>query len=112
MISAAIRRRQPIPDVVSNAPQLFEGLGTYYDAFTELSTCRTSGMAMGPIPWLAINEYAKRYGYHDDAFDYLVRMIRALDDTFLAYDRDESERKRAEQEIANGPRPDVFCETD
>lgn len=102
MISAAIRRRQPLPDVIANAPQLFPGLEAYYEAFTELSTCRTNGMAMGPIPWSAINEYAKRYDYTGEGFDYLVRMVRALDDTFLAYDKAEADRKRAEREGNNG----------
>ena len=104
MITAAIRRRQPIPDVIANAPQLLPGLEGYFEAFTELSTCRQSGMSMGPIPWSAVNEYAKRYNYSGEGFDYLVRMVRALDDTFLAYDRAETARKRATEDSTNESR--------
>lgn len=107
-----MRRRQSLPDVVANAPQLLYGLEVYYEAFTELSTCRSIGMAMGPIPWSAINEYAARHGYVDQGFDYLVLMVRALDDTFLAYDRSEADRKRVEREGDGSGRHGRVRETD
>lgn len=70
----------------------------YYEAFTELSTCRQIGMGTGPIPWTAIDRYGARHGFTGEGFEYLVRMVRALDDTFLAYSRkrDKEERERAE----------------
>jgi hypothetical protein len=63
------------------------GLEAYYEAFAELSTDRQSGTSIGPIPWSSIDRYASRYGIEDDAFEYLIRMVRALDDAFLAYCR-------------------------
>jgi hypothetical protein len=98
LIEAAIRRRQPLPDVIANAPQLFPGLEMYYEAFTELSTCRSQGFGVGPIPWTAIDRYGDRHGFLGEGFEYLVRMVRALDDTFLAYSRkrDKEERNQAE----------------
>lgn len=70
----------------------------YYEAFTELSTCRQVGMGTGPIPWTAIDRYGTRHGFAGEGFEYLVRMVRALDDAFLAYSRkrDKEERERAE----------------
>lgn len=69
------------------------GLEMYYEAFTELSTCRQQGMGLGPIPWTAIDQYALRHGFEGDGFQYLVRMVRALDDVFLAHSR-----KKAKEE--------------
>lgn len=99
-MEAAIRRRQPLPDVIANAPQILPGLEMYYEAFTELSTCRPMGMSIGPIPWTAIDQYGLRHGFEADGFEYLVRMVRALDDAFLAY----SQRKAKEEAAQNaGP---------
>lgn len=93
-----MRRRQPIPEVIANAPALLPGLEVYYEAFCELSTCRQTGMGVGPIPWTAVDSYARRNGFEGEGFDYLLRMVRALDDTFVAYTRAKQER-----ESANGP---------
>lgn len=40
---------------------------------------------IGPIPWTAIDAYAFRHGYEGEGFDYLLKMVRALDDCFVAY---------------------------
>lgn len=42
-------------------------------------------MGPGPIPWWCINEYAKRYEVGEEEFDYLVRVIRAMDDVYLEH---------------------------
>lgn len=89
LIEAAIRRRQPLPDAIAGAPQMLWGLEAYYDAFVELSTDRQIG---GPIPWSSIDRYACRHGIEGESFEYLLRMVRALDDTFLAHCRSESEK--------------------
>lgn len=106
-MEAAIRRRQPLPDVIANAPQILPGLEMYYEAFSELSTCRSNGMAMGPIPWTAIDQYALRHGFEADGFEYLVRMVRALDDAFLAYSQ-----KKAKEEAAQNAGPGRVREAD
>lgn len=48
----------------------------YLDAFRELSTCRMSGMALGPIPFTAIVEYSRLYeiGVFED-FNYILRRM-------------------------------------
>lgn len=79
-----------MPDAVAGAPQMFWGLEAYYDAFVELSTDRQSGMSVGPIPWSSIDRYACRHEIEGEAFEYLVRMVRALDDAFLAHCRKEA----------------------
>lgn len=96
IIEAAVRRRQPLPDVIANAPELLLGLDAYFEAFVELSTCRGLGMSAGPIPWTAIDRYAQRHGYSDEGFDYLVRMVRAMDEVFLAHSRRKNDQAQGD----------------
>lgn len=69
----------------------------YYEAFTELSTCRSQGFGVGPIPWTAIDRYGERHGFLGEGFEYLVRMVRALDDTFLAYSQKKAKEDQARE---------------
>lgn len=50
-------------------------------AFHELSTCRQIGMALGPIPWTAIDRYAERHGIGD--FEQFATLVRACDAAYL-----------------------------
>jgi len=79
IVSAAIKRGQPIPDGITNAPQLAEFLEIYLVAYYELETCRPVGMEVGMIPWTAINEYALRHCIEGFEFDYFVKVIRGVD---------------------------------
>lgn len=74
----------------------------YYEAFTELSTCRPVGMGIGPVPWTAIDGYGRRYGFEGDGFVYLVRMVRALDDAFLAHSRAKAKEEEARSNARAG----------
>jgi hypothetical protein len=47
-------------------------------------------MAMGPIPWLAIDRYASRYGLIGDDFDRLVEIIQAMDAAYREYHEKKS----------------------
>ena len=58
----------------------------HWSAFVDLSTDRQMGFGVGPIPWSALDMYARRYGLDDpDEFDRFKRLVRALDGTFLAW---------------------------
>ncbi len=100
IIEAAVRRRQPLPDVIANAPELLLGLDSYFEAFVELSTCRGLGMASGPIPWTAVDRYAERHGYSGEGFEYLLQMIRAMDEAFLEHSRKNSQKAAESQEVS------------
>ena len=52
-------------------------------AFWELSTCRAYGMAVGPIPWTAIDAYARRHDIAGEDYDDLVYFVRAMDGEYL-----------------------------
>lgn len=78
--------------MILEAPALLDGLEPYYEAFAELSTCRDVALGTGPIPWTAIDQYAMRYGYEGEEFEYLERLVRALDDAFLKYQADKKDK--------------------
>lgn len=60
--------------------------------FWELSTARGAAFStLLPIPWPAVDQYAKQYGF-DDEIDYadFVYIIRQLDAEFLDVTRKQS----------------------
>lgn len=62
-----------------------------WEAFYSLSNDRQIGMGIGPIPWSAIDRYARRFGIDGaDEFDAFAFLIRSMDGAFL---RREAERK-------------------
>ena len=64
----------------------------YIDAFHELSSCRSIGMALGPIPFTAIAEYSKLFDIEDfEEFHYLMRV---MDNKFLEM---ESKKQKSNQ---------------
>lgn len=104
IIQQCIRRRQPLPEKIANAPTIRQGLEPYYIAFWELSTCRPSGFSLGQIPWTAIESYAERQGWVGEQYEDLVDFIRAMDNTFLTYQREKQEAEEAAREARrNGP---------
>jgi len=56
------------------------------DAFAELSTTRSFGFGLGPIPYTAIDLYARRFGLDERRpvqFDLFRAVIRDLDAIYL-----------------------------
>ena len=63
------------------------------DAFSELSTTRHFGSAIGPIPWDKIQDYGSRTGLGSGMMRVFTRVIRRLDGAYLEYQRDENQRE-------------------
>lgn len=80
-----MRERRPVPPSILNAPELRFGLEMYYGAFLDLLTCRAIGTALGPIPWTAINQYAKAYDYTDEQEDDLQFYVSRMDNAYLEH---------------------------
>jgi len=80
-----MRERLPLPDRIANAPQMYLGLELYYDAFWELGSCRALGWSVGPIPWVAINDYAVAFDLDEEQRETLSYMVRVLDQAYLGY---------------------------
>ena len=74
-----------LPDKIKNAPEILPGLELYYEAFTELSSSRSSGFGVGAIPWMALDRWAERYGLEGDDFERLAIYIRMMDAEFIKY---------------------------
>lgn len=64
-------------------------------AFYDLSTCRSAGMGIGPIPWNAIIQYAGWYGLDRDVTEAFVDIIREMDSAYIEHTVEEQKRKKA-----------------
>lgn len=82
-----------MPKAIQDAPVLLPGLGFYYEAFLELSSCRQIGMGTGPIPWTAIQEYADRVGIRGQERERFTEVIRAVDVAYLEHQVKELKKK-------------------
>jgi hypothetical protein len=67
----------------------------YMKAFHDLSTCRSSGMSMGPIPWTAMVTYADRYRLDYDVAEAFVDIMRSMDAAYLVHHSEQQEKKAA-----------------
>lgn len=67
------------------------GFEFYYDAFQELSTSRSIGLGVGPIPFTAIVEYSRIYELEE--FEEFAYIIRKMDNAFLELNAQESNSK-------------------
>lgn len=93
IIQAALKRSrgdaklflENLPDKIKGAPEILPGLEIYYEAFTELSACRQSGMGIGAIPWTALDRWAERYGLTEEEFERLAIYIRMMDAEYIKY---------------------------
>jgi len=56
-----------------------KGLEFYLEAYKELLTERSIGMAAGQIPWSSVQHYARVHGLNCEETDILLHHIRALE---------------------------------
>lgn len=93
------RYGEPLPEAYLNRPELRSHTLFFWDAFAALETDRQIGMAEGPIPFSAIDRFARRYGITDlDSFDRFYRIMRAMDDEVRKARAEQSKRKAALKE--------------
>lgn len=74
--------REPPPEFL-NPPRIERHLIFYSDAFWRLHHDRPVNMAVGRIPWVAINAYAAKFNLTGDQFDRFVTLIVAQDSEYL-----------------------------
>lgn len=74
---------RPIPDRITNAPELLLGLEMYYEAYAELNTCRSVSWSAGPIPWTAVQEYSIVNEFDAEETHDLHFFIQKMDHAFL-----------------------------
>ena len=96
MIEQYEERKLKKPDWMLHRPTVPQELLWYWDSFWELDTERkwTQGLPRG-IPWSGIQRYAQ---HHKTDFDYLLKMIRAMDGAYLTHKAEEHEKRMRELE--------------
>lgn len=78
-----MRAGLPLPDRIQNAPKLWPSNGLYWSAFWDLTTCRTTGWSVAPIPWTAMKEYAEVHGFDERQTDFLFYIVRSMDNAYM-----------------------------
>lgn len=62
-------------------PELDPGLVLYWNAYSELSTCRPASFGdLMPIPWTVIREYCQFNEFSEEQEERLRYFIRKMDD--------------------------------
>lgn len=69
-------------------------------AYSELSTCRSVGFSMGPIPWASMVAWAEYHGLDREVTDHLIAVLRIVDAETL---RRAAQRARAQGGSAKEP---------
>lgn len=70
------------------------GLEFYFTAFLELTSCRTIGFGVGPIPWLAIIKYCEIHEVEGDQRDDLIYHVQVLDGVYLDWENKKAKDKK------------------
>lgn len=94
ILQQALKMKAPIPDKILQYEELLPGLEFYLEAYLDLCSDKQFGFGEGPVPWSAIDTYAKRYDIEGDDFDRLVNVIRAADAQIL-----EAKQKKSKREL-------------
>ena len=82
-----------MPEEWLDPPTVWPHLRFYWDAFSVLGTARQLGMVEGPIPFTAIDCYARRYRIDDlEAFELFLAIIRGMDAEYLSFRADAAKR--------------------
>lgn len=79
-------------------PPLLPGLGLYYGAFADLTTCRSDG----PIPYTAIVVWLDENEIEGEDRDRTVAILRRMDAAYIGHveKKREQDRKIAEAQAA------------
>lgn len=82
---------QPLPDKIANAPELYQGLQLFLQAFFDLDSERSHGMGITMIPWSAIHFYGNANEFSEEQKEDLVYFIRKMD---VAHTNKLSEKRK------------------
>lgn len=74
-----------VPKEIVDAPELRLGLDLFLQAWLDLNSCRSVGMGVGLISWLAREDYAVRCGFDEDQREALHHHIPKMDAVYLEH---------------------------
>lgn len=93
MKAAAASNRRPPPKFIEIEEKTEPWMGFYLTAFYRLSTERSVGMAVGPIPWSKTVQYGQHYGFDGVALDVFCDMIEKMDGHYTKQAAKERKKK-------------------
>jgi hypothetical protein len=93
-VEVLIERGQPPPSWYEEEPDCPPGLDYYMKAFWQLSTERSIGFSVGPIPASKIEEYGERRGFDRMTLENFIYIIRTMDAAYLDWLTQEREKNR------------------
>ena len=73
---------------ISQRPSL-TGLEWLWLAFIDLSTCRSIGMSVGPIPWIAVDQYSTANQLSQSDRWMLHRVISRMDGVYMSHQQEK-----------------------
>jgi hypothetical protein len=85
ILGQAYTQDAEIPEIMREAPDLSPGLELYRTMFFDLSSCRSLGMGVGPIPWTAIHAYCRHHELDVEQEDMAHYLLRRMDEFFLEH---------------------------
>lgn len=83
-----------LPEWYREEPELESWDQFYMTAFWRLSTERSIGFAMGPIPQSKIVEYAYHIGLEPATMGLLEAVIRSMDEAYISWSSEQQTRAR------------------
>ena len=92
-VEAAIRKGRPLPEWYEDEPVIDPADIFYLKSFYDLSTCRSSGMGIGPIPWTAMSRYVEYYKLAWDVAEAFIDIMREMDGAFIEDQTKEQKRQ-------------------
>ena len=69
---------------IEQRPSLL-GLEWFWEAWGALTTCRSLGMGVGPIPWTDVEAYIRAEGFSQEERYYMHIVIRNMDTVYMNY---------------------------
>ena len=101
IVEQAMQKNLKVPERIVNKPVLMLGLELYLIAFQNLNCDRVSGFELGPIPTMAILNYAKYNGVEGIEADNFLYIIRCMDNAFIRFhDKKQKAKDAAEKRKA------------
>lgn len=103
VIENCVRERIPLPDWITEAPSLWDGLDFFYLAFMDLVSERRG--SEDPIPWTAIQRYTEVYRVRGEQREDLFYHVREMDRVHLDwYAKKAKAALEARSKKQTGPR--------
>ena len=87
----------PPVDGIGEPPEVFTDLLSIWHAFHDLSCSRPSGFGPGALSWQELSCYCADHGIDGQYRLRFVRLLRAMDCTFLVVTNRDSKAKREEK---------------